>query len=315
MNIEYRVATRSSRLARIQTELFVQRFLEGFPDGSFDIIPMVTSGDRSSGAIAHLKHAFSSDLEKFLLSGDADIAVHSLKDMSVFDRDGLKLVAVLARANAQDVMVSAKFTCLKDLPNGAVIGTSSARRCSQIRAFNPKLLVKLCRGNVMTRLEKLKQGQYDALILAAAGLERLSIGAGVFLEYLPIASFTPSCGQGVIAVQSRLDDADLVSKLMTINHDLTAQCVGIEREIVKAFGGSCGMPSGVHVAGLKSGYHVFLFLGDVFGQRCVRRCVVWPRDQLSYSNLIADLVDDVLKQDGGEILDQAQIAMEKGFHD
>ena len=100
-----------------------------------------------------------------------------------------------------------------------------------------------------------------------------------------------------------------------INHDLTAQCVSIEREIIKAFGARCGMPVGVHVAMLKSGYQVFLFLGDVFGQRCVRRCVVWPGGQLNYSNLIADFVEEVLGQGGRDILEQVQIDMERGFHD
>ena len=315
MNSEYRVVTRSSRLARIQTDLFVQKFLERFPGDPLDIIPMVTAGDRSLDAIANLKHAFSSDLEKSLLTDNVDIAVHSLKDMSVFDHDKLKLAAVLERANAQDVLVSTKFKCLKDLPVGAIIGTSSARRSAQIRAFNPKLLVKLCRGNVITRLEKLKQGQYDALILAAAGLERLSFDHGVFLEYLPIDSFTPSCGQGVIAVQTRFDDADLLSKLVAINHDLTAQCVRIEREIVKAFGGGCSMPLGVNVAVLNSEYQVSLFLGDVFGQRYLRRFAVWPRGQLDYSNSIADFVAEILKQGGGDILKQAQLDMDRGFHD
>ena len=315
MVVEYSVVTRSSQLALKQTSIFVEKFLSFYPERKIKVVSMQTEGDRSLLSVANLKYAFSLDLEKALLSKDAHMAVHSLKDMSVFENGDLKIAAFLQRACAQDVFVSKKFRCLSELPDGSVIGTSSARRCSQIRIFNPSFKVKLCRGNILTRLEKLNHQQYDAIILASAGLERLSIDRGFFLEKLSLESFTPACGQGVIAIQVGSHMITLIKDLKVINHDLTFCCVDLERKIVAAFGGGCSMPIGVHVSIVDFQYQVLLFLGDVMGKDSINRRFFWPVGQKSYSDLISEAVNDVLSQGGQFILDRAKVFISKGFHD
>lgn len=315
MGIEYRVVTRSSRLARIQTDMFVKRFCHQYPEDDLKITPITTAGDKTVAPLFNMKQAFSSDLEKLLLSGQADVAVHSLKDMSVFPQDDLKLAAVLERADCRDVLVSPQYASFSELPDGAVVGTSSARRCAQVRSLNPKILVKLCRGNVITRLEQLRQGRFDALILAAAGLDRLTIEHGFFLDYCPLDLFTPACGQGVIAMQASIQATKLIQKLSRITHSETARCVEMEHSIVRVFGGRCGMPLGVSVVPNAQTYQVRVFLGDVFGRQCIRHHAVWPVGLPSYFDRIHELTETVYAQGGQHILDQAMVDIERAFYD
>lgn len=184
-----RIGTRKSRLAMIQTELVRDMILEKFPEIEIILVPMSTKGDqmldRSLSSFGG-KGVFTGELEEALLAGAVDMVVHSAKDMPVEFPGGLTLGAVLERANPADVLVTRDGTPAKELPVGSVIGTSSLRRELQIKQLNPQVRIKLLRGNVQTRLAKLKDGEYDGILLAAAGLERLGIDEpeDLQLEYL-----------------------------------------------------------------------------------------------------------------------------------
>ena len=290
-----------------------------YPSDIFKILPMTTVGDRTHGLLYHLKKAFVGELQLQLLNGTADMAVHSLKDMSVFPTDSLILACVLARDEARDVFVSRNYASLATLPDGTCIGTSSARRVAQIRAMRPDLQVKLCRGNVLTRIEKLQRNEFDALVLAGAGLQRLGLLANgetdLKVEFLSIGHHPPACGQGVIAVEIADDNINLKDKLLGLAHQETHQAIMIEREIVRRFGGSCSMPLGVHVAIGSSGYDVYVFLGDVFGKSWVKHQVFWSFSPSGYFEMIDNLVEYVLSKGGRDILDRCQHDLQQGFHD
>lgn len=315
----YKIATRASSLAKKQAAIFAALFSQMCPNDKFEILPMTTVGDRTPGLLYHLKKAFVGELQLQLLNGSADMAVHSLKDMSVFLTDSLSLSCVLARDEVRDVFVSQNYASLADLSDGACVGTSSARRVAQIRSMYPELQVKLCRGNVLTRLEKLRQNEFDALILAGAGLQRLGLlGNGITdlkTELLPVENYTPSCGQGVIAVETAVDNVDLKDKLSRLTHQETYQAIMIEREIVRRFGGNCSMPLGVYVATGDSGYQVYVFLGDVFGKSCVKYQVFWSFSSSGYFEMIDKLVEYVLLNGGKKILDRCHHDLQQGFHD
>ena len=205
-----RIGTRTSKLAMIQTELVKQKIQEHFPKEKIEIVPIITKGD----VILHQplasfggKGVFTQEIEQQLLDKTIDIAVHSAKDVPMQLADGLCIGAVLAREDCRDVLVTRTGISAKDLPAGSVIGTSSLRRELQIKAMNPFVEIRMLRGNVPTRLQKLKDGQYDGIILAAAGLKRLHLEQedGLFYEYFSKEDFLPAAGQGILAVEIRKD--------------------------------------------------------------------------------------------------------------
>jgi len=315
----YKIATRASSLAKKQAAIFAELFSQMYPNDIFELLPMTTAGDHTPGLLYHLKKAFVGELQLQVLNGTADMAVHSLKDMSVFPTDSLFLACVLARDEVRDVFVSQHYASLAVLPDGACVGTSSARRVAQIRAMYPQLKVKLCRGNVLTRLEKLQRSEFDALILAGAGLQRLGLlangAADLHIDFLSMAHYTPACGQGVIAVEISVDNIGLKDKLSELIHQETYQAIMIEREIVRRFGGNCSMPLGVHVAIGGSGYDVYVFLGDVFGKRWIKHQVFWSFSSSGYFEMIDNLVEYVLSKGGKDILDRCHQDLQQGFHD
>jgi len=247
--MKLRMGTRKSRLAMIQTELVRDAILEHFPDIEIELVPMSTLGDRvldqsldSFGG----KGVFTQDLDTALQDGSIDIAVHSAKDMPMQLPDGLALGAVLPRANPGDVLVTASGIPARKLPAGSVIGTSSLRRELQIRRINPQVEVRLLRGNVTTRLEKLRNGEYDGILLAAAGLERLGLTApeGLFVEYLDLELFLPAPGQGFLGVEIREGE---LSEIMAAIHDREAAVeLKAEREYLTILGGNCNAPCGAY---------------------------------------------------------------------
>tara|TARA_B100001989_G_C24541651_1_gene467944 strand:+ start:1534 stop:2499 length:966 start_codon:yes stop_codon:yes gene_type:complete len=315
--LPYTIVTRASQLAKRQTALFVEAFAECFPGDMLLVQPVQTRGDHTTGPIYNLKKAFVGELERALLDGSAQVAVHSLKDMSVYYQEGLRIAAVLPRARAEDVMVSHSYTRISDLPSGAKVGTCSARRAAQIRQINPSIRIALCRGNVHTRLEKLKQGQYDALVLAGAGLDRLSIRhcPDLNIVALSLDDFVPAGGQGAIAVQARSDQSDLLLKLARVNHLPTYRAVMLERDIIKRFGGNCSTPLGVYVQPKDHGFSVSVFLGDVFGHQAIKKTDFWPYQSEGYSGKVNDLVDSICREGGQEVLDGYQKDLGKFFDD
>ena len=246
-----RIGTRKSLLALVQTEIVKNALLRAFPETEIEIVKIDTKGDQLldlSLAAFGGKGVFTVELEAELLSGAIDIAVHSAKDMPMRFPEGLGIGAVLARADARDTFVSLDGTKLAELTPGSVVGTSSLRRELQIKAMNPQVQVKMLRGNVQTRLRRLKEGRYDGIILAAAGIERLEYEKeeGFYYEYLEPETFLPAAGQGILAVESRTDDAEMANMLAAI-HDAEAACqLAAERAFLTTIGGSCNAPAAAY---------------------------------------------------------------------
>jgi len=238
------IASRESRLAMWQAEHVRDRLKLLYPDCVVEILGMTTRGDQIlDRALSKVggKGLFVKELEVAMADGAADLAVHSLKDVPMDLPDGFTLAAVLEREDPRDAFVSNEFASLDALPHGAVVGTSSLRRQALISARFPHLVIKPLRGNLDTRLRKLDEGEYAAIILAAAGLKRLGLPQRIraFLE--PEQSL-PAAGQGAMAIEIPDNRPDLAAWLAPLNHEATAQAVHAERAISKAFGGSCQIP-------------------------------------------------------------------------
>ena len=247
--MKIRIGTRKSKLAMIQTELVRDMILDKFPKIEIELVPMSTKGDqmlnRSLTSFGG-KGVFTRELEEALLAGEVDMAVHSAKDMPMEFPAGLVLGAVLERANPGDVLVTRDGRPAKELPAGSIIGTSSLRRELQIRQLNPQVKIKLLRGNVQTRLAKLKAGEYDGILLAAAGLERLGLSnpEDLRLEYLPMEEFIPAAGQGILAVEIR--QGEWVEVMAALHSDEAAAMLAAEREYLTVLGGGCNAPCGAY---------------------------------------------------------------------
>jgi hydroxymethylbilane synthase len=265
------VATRESLLALWQARHIVSRLAGLYPRLDTSILGMTTEGDRKLGAsLAKIggKGLFVKELEEALAEGRADIAVHSLKDVPMHLPEGYTLAAILARADARDAFISAKFATLAALPAGARVGTSSLRRESQLRVRYPHILVEPLRGNVQTRLRKLDEGAYDAIILAAAGLKRLGLEQRL-TAILDAGEMLPAVGQGALAVECRSDRADLIALLKPLHDETTAACVWAERALSRALAGSCNVPLGGYAEITGEHLHLRGYVGSPDGSRHV----------------------------------------------
>ncbi|CAB3938248.1 hydroxymethylbilane synthase [Achromobacter insolitus] len=238
------IATRASRLALWQAEHVRDRLRTLYPACAVELLTLTTRGDqildRTLSKVGG-KGLFVKELENALLDGRADLAVHSLKDVPVDLQAPFELCAVLDRADPRDAFVSNTHDSLADLPAGAIVGTSSLRRESQIRARYPKLVVKPLRGNLDTRLGKLDKGEYDAIVLAAAGLERLDLSARI-RSLLEPADSLPAAGQGALGIEIRDDRDDMRAWLAPLISADTTSCVVAERAVSRKLGGSCQVP-------------------------------------------------------------------------
>jgi hydroxymethylbilane synthase len=241
------IATRESRLALWQAEhvrdLLVQHF-----GMAVELLGMTTRGDqildRTLSKVGG-KGLFVKELENALEEGRADLAVHSLKDVPMDLPAGFELAAVLEREDPRDAFVSNRFAAIDELPQGALVGTSSLRRVVQLRALRPDLRIEPLRGNLDTRLRKLDEGQYDAIVLAAAGLKRLGLPERI-RSLFGIEQMLPCAGQGALGIEVRADALQLQQQLATLTHSPTALAVHAERAVSRALGGSCSMPLAAH---------------------------------------------------------------------
>lgn len=241
-----RIATRQSPLALWQAHYVKQRLEACHPQLKVELVPMVTRGDiilDTPLAKVGGKGLFVKELELALLEGRADIAVHSMKDVPVEFPEGLGLVTICERDDPRDAFVSNNFTSLDDLPAGSVVGTSSLRRQCQIAERRPDLVIRSLRGNVGTRLGKLDNGDYDAIILAVAGLNRLGLQERIRFA-LPAEVSLPAVGQGAVGIECRLDDEKTQTLLASLNHDETAIRVRAERAMNMRLEGGCQVPIG-----------------------------------------------------------------------
>ena len=238
------IASRESILAMWQAEHIKGRLKALYPDCEVEILGMTTRGDqildRTLSKIGG-KGLFIKELEQALQDGRADLAVHSIKDVPMELPEGFALAAIGERASPFDAFVSNQYARLEEMPAGAIVGTSSLRREAQLRAKFPHLTIKPLRGNVQTRLSKLDNGDYDAVILATAGLQRLGLD-GRIREILSPADSLPAAGQGALGIEIAARRTDLADILRPLNHEETAACVTAERALARALGGSCQVP-------------------------------------------------------------------------
>lgn len=240
------IASRESALAMWQAEHIRDRLRALYPQTEVSILGMTTQGDQILDVTLSKiggKGLFVKELENALEDGRADLAVHSLKDVPMNMPEGFVLAAIGEREDPHDAFVSNNYPNLAALPAGSVVGTSSLRRESQLRARFPHLKVEPLRGNVQTRLRKLDEGQYSAIILAAAGLKRLGL-KGRIRGIISSEESLPAVGQGALGFECRADRADMIQLLQSLNHPDTAACVLAERAMSRSLGGSCQVPLG-----------------------------------------------------------------------
>ena len=296
------IASRESALAMWQAEHIRDRLLELYPQTEVSILGMTTQGDQILDVTLSKiggKGLFVKELETALENGSADIAVHSLKDVPMNLPDGFMLACIGEREDPRDAFVSNNFANLAALPAGAIVGTSSLRRESQLRARFPHLNIQPLRGNVQTRLRKLDEGQYAAIILAAAGLKRLGLGVRI-RDIIPSEDSLPAVGQGALGIECRADRADLVGLLAPLHHTDTAACVMAERAMSRALSGSCQVPLGgfAEVSGNQLRMRGFVATPD--GARLIRAEHTGNvNNPEALGNAVAQ---DLLAQGAGEIL-------------
>ncbi|TKF89262.1 hydroxymethylbilane synthase [Vibrio breoganii] len=275
-----RIATRKSPLALWQAHYVKSRLEEIHPDLDVELVTMVTKGDiilDTPLAKVGGKGLFVKELEVAMLEKRADIAVHSMKDVPVDFPEGLGLAVICEREDPRDAFVSNTYQSVDELPQGAIVGTCSLRRQCQISAARPDLVIKELRGNVGTRLGKLDDGQYDAIIIAAAGLKRLEMEERI-QSYIEPESSLPAVGQGAVGIECRLDDERVLELIKPLNHTDTSDRVSAERAMNLALEGGCQVPIGSY-------------------------CVITPDNQLYLRGLVG-------KPDGTEII-RAEIRGER----
>ena len=242
--MKIRIATRKSPLALWQANFVKQNLLLAHKDLTVELIPMVTQGDiilDSPLSKIGGKGLFVKQLEQAILNNEADIAVHSIKDIPAQFPEGLMLAAICQRDEVRDAFVANKYASLNDLPEGAIVGTSSLRRQCQLRSHFPHLIIKDLRGNVGTRLNKLDEEQYDAIILASVGLKRLSLEHRI-TQYIDIDLMLPAVGQGAVGIESRTDDKQILDIISVLDDKKSRACIQAERAMNNALQGGCQVP-------------------------------------------------------------------------
>ena len=296
------IASRESALAMWQAEHIRDRLRALYPQTQVSILGMTTQGDQILDVTLSKiggKGLFVKELETALENGSADIAVHSLKDVPMNLPDGFMLPCIGEREDPRDAFVSGKFANLASLPAGAIVGTSSLRRESQLRARFPHLKIEPLRGNVQTRLRKLDEGQYSAIILAAAGLKRLGLGERI-RDVISSDDSLPAVGQGALGIECRAGRTDLIEVLAPLHHADTAACVLAERAMSRALSGSCQVPLGgfAEVIGDKLKMRGFVATPD--GERLIRAEHIGSIN--NPEALGSTVAQDLLAQGAGEIL-------------
>lgn len=296
------IGTRSSKLALWQADYIARRLREKHPSLIVEEKRMTTQGDRILDApLAKIggKGLFTKELETAMLAGEIDIAVHSLKDMPTEVPEGLVITAITERYDPGDAVVSPRYQTLAALLRGAKVGTSSLRRRAQLLAARPDLTLFDLRGNVNTRLEKLDAGEYDAIILAAAGLKRLGFGDRI-TEVLPRALCLPAVGQGALAIEARRDDHEVRKLVDFLRDEAMTDCAAAERAFLETVEGGCQVPVGVYAAVDGDQLSVEAVIASLDGRQRFRDTRTGPRQEAR--KLGRELANVLLDAGGIEIL-------------
>ena len=267
-----KIATRQSPLALWQANYVKDRLQQLYPDLTIELVPMVTKGDvilDSPLAKIGGKGLFVKELENALLNKEADIAVHSMKDVPMQFPEGLGLAVICQREDPRDAFVSHSYRTFAELPQGAVVGTSSLRRQCQLKALRPDLNIRSLRGNVGTRLSKLDNGDYDAIILASAGLIRLGL-ADRIASFIDVEQSLPAAGQGAVGIECRTDDMQVQALLAPLADAKTTYCVRAERAMNNHLQGGCQVPIGGYAVLQQGQLYLRALVGDIDGSRIIR---------------------------------------------
>lgn len=302
MKAELKIGTRQSLLALWQSNYIAACLRERYPECRVELKKIVTKGDKILDVpLAQIggKGLFTKEIEEELLDGTIDLAVHSLKDMPTVMPGGLCLTAITERANAGDAFVSNNYDNFAELPLGAVVGTSSLRRKAQLLAARPDLQITNLRGNVDTRLRKLDEGLYDAVILAAAGLERLGHGDRI-TSFIPASVCLPAVGQGALAIECRADDEETRAMLDFLNDAPTRQATSAERAFLGLVEGGCQVPIGVHAEVSGSAIRIEAVIAALDGSVVLRDTISGSADDAV--KLGQELGKKMLANGGREIL-------------
>jgi hydroxymethylbilane synthase len=304
MREKYTLATRKSLLALTQSEWVKSEIEQRWPEVEIELFKVVTRGDKILDVpLAKVggKGLFVKEIEDSLLRNDADLAVHSLKDCPTELPEGLEVSVFPVREDPRDALISRDGKKLRELADGAKVGTSSLRRLSQLRKIRPDLVIESLRGNLDTRLRKLDEGMYDAIILAAAGLNRLGLSHRI-TEHLDPETMLPAIGQGSLGIEFRSSDSRMREILSAIHDEKTAICVRAERAFLLRLEGGCQVPIGAHA--VLSGNEIIMegLVADEDGHEVIRKKRVGTLD--SPEALGIELADEILDAGGRAILEK-----------
>ncbi len=306
--MKIRIGTRKSKLALWQSEWVKEQIEKKFPDVEVELIKIVTKGDKILDVpLAKIgdKGLFTKEIEDAMLKGEVDIAVHSLKDVPSKLPEGLKLIAFSDREDPRDALLSCGKYTLDTLPQGAVVGTSSLRRKAQLRILRPDLEIRDLRGNVDTRIRKLKEGQYDAIILAAAGVKRLGWENEID-EILSPSKMIPSVSQGILGIEGREND-EKIEKIVreAINSRESEIAATVERAFLRTVEGGCQVPLGCYAVVEEDRVHVRAFISDLNGRFYYKEEGVFRVENLEEADAVGIGVAERLLSAGGKrILDE-----------
>ena len=304
-----KVVSRDSALAMWQTNFVVDSLRKVTDQYEFEIISLKTKGDKVLDvSLAKIgdKGLFTKELEDGLLSGEMDFAVHSLKDIPTVLPDGLQLSAMLTRHNPADVLISEKYDSFDTLPQGAKVGTSSLRRKAQLLHKRPDLNIQDLRGNVNTRMRKLKEENFDGIILAAAGVERMEWKESI-TEELSYDLCLPAVSQGVIAVETRSDDPEIIALVQLIHDKESEICVNAERALLRALEGGCQIPIAGHAHIEGSELILDGLVGSIDGKTIIRDQVRGQKNEAE--QLGEELAQKLSAKGGKEILEQIRMEL------
>lgn len=302
MKAELKIGTRQSLLALWQSNFIAGELRKEYPECEVTLKKIVTKGDRILDVpLAQIggKGLFTKEIEEELLDGTVDLAVHSLKDMPTVLPEGLCLTVITSRANVGDAFVSNKYNSFAELPQGAVLGTSSLRRRAQLLAARPDLKIVDLRGNVDTRLRKLDEGNMDAIILAAAGLQRLGHGDRI-KEIIPTGVCLPAVGQGALAIECRTDNTEVREMLAFLNDTATKQATDAERAFLGLVEGGCQVPIGVHAEVQNNEIKIEAIIASLDGSTVLRNTI--SGDAEKAVELGQKLGNQMLAEGGQDIL-------------
>lgn len=297
-----RIVTRESPLAMWQAQFVRDRLQETHPGLAVAITTVTTVADRFlDKSLAEMggKGMFVKELEQALLDHEADLAVHSMKDVTVDLPPGLSIAAIMYREDVRDVLISTRYASLAEMPPGAAIGTSSLRRQCQLKATHPGLVMKDIRGNVGSRLQKLDNGAYDALVLAAAGIKRLDREDRIS-SYLNVEDMLPAVGQGALGIETRADDPQVLQLVRPLNHEPTRVCVDAERALSRKLYGGCHLPVAAYAEMSGDELSMTALVGSPDGSRIVKNRISGTAEQ--GGKLGVELGARLLQQGAEEIL-------------